>query len=98
MNPLLPMHAENSNRPPHPHLNRTVIVMMTLQVFQSIVLAVTLCILISLAPEISKTLSDVSVVLPEMRITVLKLGKLLPEVERGMNTLDQICVALNLNC
>lgn len=78
--------------------DRRMFVLMSLQVFQSVLLTVILCVLISLTPEISRTLSDVSEVLPEMRVTVLKLGKVLPAVNRGMSSLDKICVFLNLEC
>ena len=91
MENLLPIQRQ-------PPPNKMKVMMITMLVFQTIVSAAMLCILISLAPEISKTLSDVSVVLPEMKITVEKLGELVPEVNRGMSSLDKICVALNLNC
>ena len=91
MENLLPIQRQ-------PPPNKIKVMMITMLVFQTLVSAAMLCILISLAPEISKTLSDVSVVLPEMKITVEKLGELVPEVNRGMSSLDKICVALNLNC
>lgn len=75
------------------------LVMLTLQVFQTVVLTVIVCILISLAPQVSKTLDDVSVTVPEMKNTVERLTWMVPEVTRAIEILDRVCVYWGMgNC
>ena len=73
--------------------------MMTMQVCQTIVLVIILCMLISLAPIVRNTLNDVSVTLPEMKNSTEHLTWMVPEVARAINILDRVCVALGMsNC
>ena len=75
------------------------LIMLTLQVFQTVVLTVIVCILISLSPQVSKTLGEVSVTVPEMKTTVERLTWMVPEVTRAIEILDRVCVALGMsNC
>ena len=94
MDRLLPTQVQRQPAP-----DKMKVIMMTMIVFQTVVSAAILCILISLAPEIRKTLSDVSVTLPEMRLTVERLTWMVPEVTRAIEILDRVCVALGMsNC
>ena len=68
-------------------------------VFQTVVLVVILCILSSLAPDIARTLKDVQVVMPEMKLSVERLTRMVPEVNKGISILRRICVKFNFgNC
>jgi len=91
---ILPVHAEHlvsSVEPKEP--NKT---LLFLVVFQTVVLIVILCILIALAPEVARVLKDVQVVMPEMKLSIERMGRMVPEVDRGVRILDQACVVLNL--
>lgn len=94
---ILPVHAEHlvsSAEPKEPkEPNKT---LLFLVVFQTVVLIAILCILIALAPEVARTLKDVQVVMPEMRLSIERMGRMVPEVDRGVRILDQACVVLNL--
>lgn len=73
--------------------------MMTMQVCQTLVLVIILCMLISLAPIVRNTLNDVSMTLPEMKTSTEHLTWMVPEVARAINILDRVCVTLGMsNC
>jgi hypothetical protein len=67
-----------------------------LVLFQTLVLAVILCLLSALAPEITNTLADVQIAMPEMKLSVERLTYLVPEVERAIAILDSMCVDMGL--
>lgn len=45
----------------------------------------------SIAPEVKTTLEDVKVLVPQMHITLVELGRMLPEIKMGMSVLEQLC-------
>jgi predicted PurR-regulated permease PerM len=96
MDSLLPTQFSrpSPNRP-----NRMAVVVVTLSVFQTFALAVILCVLVSIYPEISNILKDVTKTLPEMKTSTEHLTWMVPEVSRAIKILDRICLDMGLgNC
>lgn len=72
---------------------RPICAMITMSV--TLIVVVINCILLAcIVHAVQSTLSDVTIMLPEMRRTLFDLGQLTPEVKRGMDQLSKICTQM----
>jgi hypothetical protein len=61
----------------------------------TLVMVIINCILLAcIVHAVQSTLADITVMLPEMRRTLLDLGQITPEVKHGMDQLNKICVRM----
>ena len=61
----------------------------------TLIVVVINCILLAcIVHAVQSTLSDVTIMLPEMRRTLFDIGQLTPEVKRGMDQLSKICTQM----
>jgi len=98
MESLLPTQSSRTPQMPH-RPDRITVIMITLLVFQTFALAVILCVLVGIYPEISNILKDVTKTLPEMKNSVEDLTWMVPKVNRAIDILDRVCLNMGLgNC
>lgn len=58
-----------------------------------ILMSVLVSNMVSIAPEVQTTLSEVKILVPQMHKTLVELGRMLPEIKTGMDILKQLCDA-----
>ncbi len=62
-------------------------------VMQIIFLIVILAGVVSIGAPVTSTLNDVNKMMPEMNMTIIELGELVPDIRRATKILDIICEA-----
>lgn len=57
-----------------------------------------ICVMVSviglIAPELKSVLEDVNTMLPQMHNSIIILSKMLPDIQDGMDILDDLCGAV----